>query len=160
MGTVTKTTEMAMIQVANIKKGESYDLYIGRANRHLNLPESKWRNPFPLKKEALRLECLSACLAYALHRPDLILDLPDLDGKTLGCYCKPKLCHGQIWIGLRALQKKDQLEIPPPPWGMGKVVRVKVPLDGNPDYALIKTLVESSSWPEHLISHLSGETTS
>jgi len=95
-----------MIKLANIKKKEPYDIYIGRANRWLNLEGSKWANPFPLKRESDRDLIYDKAEEYFRSRPDLIEALPELEGKTLGCYCfssttnTGKKCHGQILIKL------------------------------------------------------------
>lgn len=92
--------------LANIKRGESYDIYIGRANGWLNLPESKWKNPFPLKKESERMKILNQHWEYMKTRPDLIEALGELEGKVLGCYCfssiknEGKVCHGHNLIKL------------------------------------------------------------
>lgn len=73
-----------MIRVVHCKK-EPYDIYIGRP--------SKWGNPFSV---GTREERISKYEAYIMSRPDLIQALPELVGKTLGCWCKPKACHGDI----------------------------------------------------------------
>lgn len=33
---------------------------------------------------------------YLASRPELIARLPELLGKTLGCFCAPKACHGHV----------------------------------------------------------------
>ena len=88
-----------MIKLANIKK-EPYDIYIGRENKWLGLESSKWANPFPMKNESMREEVLTKAEEYFRSKPDLIAALPELEGKTLGCYCAPKKCHGEILIKL------------------------------------------------------------
>lgn len=91
--------------LANIKKGEPYDIYIGRENKWLNLPESKWKNPFPMKKESERDEViLKHWNDVHENHPELIEALGELNGKVLGCYCfssatgKGKRCHGHNLI--------------------------------------------------------------
>jgi len=69
-------------------KREKYDVYIGRP--------SKWGNPFSIGKDGTREEVISKYEMYIMSRPDLIQDLPELKDKTLGCWCKPKACHGDI----------------------------------------------------------------
>jgi CO dehydrogenase nickel-insertion accessory protein CooC1 len=95
-----------MIRVANLKKGESYDLYIGRANAWLNLPQSKWANPFHLKREADRETVLAQYKAYVLGNAELLAALAagELDHVTCGCYCAPKRCHGDILREIRQAQ--------------------------------------------------------
>lgn len=75
------------IKVVHCKK-EAYDIYIGRP--------SKWGNLFTIGKDGTREEVISKYEAYIMNRPDLIQALPELIGKTLGCWCKPKACHGDI----------------------------------------------------------------
>ena len=70
-------------------KREPYDVYIGRP--------SKWGNPFKLATGASDLErrrCLDKYLAWLKQQPELMAAIPELRGKTLGCWCAPKLCHG------------------------------------------------------------------
>ncbi len=99
-------TNKGNIKIANIKKKEPFDLYIGRENKWLNLPESKWKNPFPLKRESERAQILEMHWEYMISREDLINDLIELKGKTLGCYCYSdttkigKTCHGHNLIRL------------------------------------------------------------
>lgn len=88
------------IRVVNIKRKEPYDLYIGRANYHLNLEQSKWANPFHLKREADRPQVLADYEEHVEDSPELIASLHELEGLTLGCYCSPKLCHGNVLIKL------------------------------------------------------------
>jgi hypothetical protein len=78
-------------QVVHCKK-ESYDVYIGRG--------SKWGNPFILGKDGDRQEVIKKYLCYILNKPELMKDLPELDGKVLGCYCSPKSCHGDVLVVL------------------------------------------------------------
>jgi len=76
-----------MVKVVHCKK-EPFDVYIGRG--------SKWGNPFKIGRDRNREEVISKFEAYMMNRPDLIQALPELVGKTLGCWCKPKACHGDI----------------------------------------------------------------
>ena len=89
-----------MIKIANIKKKEFYDLYIGRENKWLGLEGSKWGNPFVMKNESKREEVLAKYKEHILNSPELLNSLSELKGKTLGCYCAPKKCHGNVLIEL------------------------------------------------------------
>lgn len=86
------------ITIVNIKDKPTpkYDVYIGRANKYLNLPASKWGNPFVLKSEQGRQAVLEAYRKHILASPALLAALPELKGKILGCYCSPKKCHGEV----------------------------------------------------------------
>ena len=69
-------------------KRESYDVYIGRP--------SKWGNPFSIGKDGNRKEVIQKYEQRTKTQPHLVSALPELKGKTLGCWCKPKACHGDV----------------------------------------------------------------
>lgn len=82
------------MKVVHCKK-ETYDVYIGRP--------SKWGNPFNLTDPNNRLERFEVIRKYRewiLTQPKLLADLGELEGKTLGCWCAPKPCHGDVLIEL------------------------------------------------------------
>lgn len=85
------------MRVVNLKT-EPYDLYIGRENITYNLEERKWKNPFSLEFYN-REEAVSLYETY-VRQSELYNQLDELEGKTLGCWCAPKLCHGDILIKL------------------------------------------------------------
>ena len=33
---------------------------------------------------------------WIMQQTDLLADLHELKGKTLGCWCKPRWCHGDV----------------------------------------------------------------
>ena len=78
-------------------KQASYDVYIDRP--------SKWGNPFTYiadrktKAQFVVADRDAAIAAYAewiqtqLH---LLAALRELKGQTIGCWCKPQVCHGDI----------------------------------------------------------------
>lgn len=86
-------------KVVHCKK-EPYDVYIGRP--------SKWGNPFTHLTTNTRAqiqvdsreEAVSRYEEYIRNKPELMADLHELKGKTLGCWCKPKSCHGDILVKL------------------------------------------------------------
>jgi hypothetical protein len=69
-------------------KRESFDVYIGRP--------SKRGNPFRLGRESDRAEVLARYEQWISAQPELLSQVHELRGKTLGCRCAPKLCHGDI----------------------------------------------------------------
>lgn len=95
------------MKVVHCKK-ERYDVYIGRP--------SKWGNPYSHKegtqarfKVATREEAINKYREYILNKPELLEDLCELKGKTLGCWCAPKLCHGDILVELvEEMHKMDK----------------------------------------------------
>lgn len=94
------------MKIVNLRH-DPYDLYIGRENKTYGLQESKWHNPFrtvdyPLE-DVLRL--------YEQHVRDsgLYDDLDELEGLTLGCWCKPQRCHGDVLIALYNERQMNQM---------------------------------------------------
>ena len=78
---------MTKTRVVHCKK-EPYDVYIGRP--------SKWGNPFSVSPSRSREAVILAYKSYIMSKPELLGSLHELKGKTLGCWCKPKPCHGDI----------------------------------------------------------------
>lgn len=81
-------------KVVHCKK-EKYDVYIGRP--------SIWGNPFSHKtdsiaefKVASREEAVKKFEEWILTKPELLSKLFQLKGKNLGCWCSPKICHGDV----------------------------------------------------------------
>jgi len=81
-------------------KREPFDIYIGRP--------SKWGNPFKIGKDGNREEVIELYRNYIIATPHLLLSLPELRGKILGCWCAPKACHGDVLIEL--LEEFDRRE--------------------------------------------------
>lgn len=79
------------MKVVHCKK-EKCDIYIGRPN--------KWGNPFSIGKDGTREEVIIKYEEWIRNNPELLKDLHELKGKTLGCWCSPKACHGDILIKL------------------------------------------------------------
>ena len=91
---------MSKTRVVN-KYKEVYDVYIGRG--------SKWGNPFThisdkkTKAEFIvdtREQAIESYRDCVVKQPQLLKDLHELRGKTLGCFCKPKRCHGDVLVEL------------------------------------------------------------
>ena len=80
-----------MTRVVNLNK-ESYDIYIGRP--------SKWGNPFQIGTHGTRKEVIEKYRDYILNNKELMDSLHELEGKVLGCYCKPRSCHGDVLVEL------------------------------------------------------------
>ena len=79
-------------------------MYIGRSNSKMS---SEWGNPFShleksaaLYKVASREEAVSKYREWVVKQPHLMEKLESLRGKRLGCWCKPKACHGDVLVDL------------------------------------------------------------
>ena len=86
-----------MTKVVN-KYKESYDTYIGRG--------SKWGNPFVIGTDGNREQVISKYKQWITQGNGkyLLSDLHELQGKTLGCFCKPQACHGDVLVELLGRQ--------------------------------------------------------
>ena len=74
------------------KYKEKFDIYIGRG--------SKWGNPFKIGQDGTREEVIEKYREWIMSQPELLNSLHELKGKRLGCFCKPKKCHGDVLIDL------------------------------------------------------------
>ncbi len=70
------------------KRKEKFDVNIGRP--------SKWGNPFVIGKDGNREQVIQKYADWIIEQPELMKCLSELQGKILGCYCKPQDCHGDI----------------------------------------------------------------
>ena len=78
-------------RVVNYRK-EPYDISIMRP--------SKWGNPYQVGVDGDRDEVLRKYRVYIVHNKELMDSLIELEGKTLGCCCKPLKCHGDVLVEL------------------------------------------------------------
>lgn len=76
-----------MTRVVHCKK-EEYDIYIGRP--------SMWSNHFIIGKDGTREEVVAKYKEWLLKQPALLKRVHELKGKTLGCWCAPEACHGDV----------------------------------------------------------------
>ncbi len=83
-----------MCKVVHFKK-EKFDIYIGRP--------SKFGNPYSHENDTIaefhvenREEAIRMFEEYLVNNEELMLSLHELKYKTLGCWCKPQACHGDI----------------------------------------------------------------
>lgn len=71
---------------------------------------TKWGNPFIINSNNTRKMVIAQYEQYIRQeRQDLIDALPELVGKTLGCWCKPLPCHGDVLIKL--MQEKGLIDV-------------------------------------------------
>ena len=78
--------------VVNVRRAQGGYVYIGRG--------SKWGNPFVLGKDGTRGMVIAKYRAWILQQEGLLSELHELAGKSLGCYCKPLACHGDVLVEL------------------------------------------------------------
>ncbi|HET6285768.1 MAG TPA: DUF4326 domain-containing protein [Amycolatopsis sp.] len=86
---------MAHPLVVHCKRAR-FDVYIGRGRG------SKWSNPFRIGVDGTREEVIDLYEAWLPEQPHLMASLGELTERTLGCWCAPLACHGEILTRLAA----------------------------------------------------------
>lgn len=135
-----------MCTVVNKYKSE-VDVYIGRGSR--------WGNPFTTKTntkaEFIVATTEDSVALYKEYLIDLIRkgiitidDLLALDGKRLGCFCKPKICHGDIinewWINTATLNVVDYKTI-------GTSGKIYVVMFSDGSIVNLTKVTSNNDWP-------------
>lgn len=91
-------------------KRDPYDVYIGRGNDPATGEQGQWGNPIRLRIGASRegvLKRYRRWLWEEIKAGKVSLDdLAALDGKALGCWCAPNLCHGEVLAAAAAWAAK------------------------------------------------------
>lgn len=78
------------------KSHAAYDVYIGRPG--------KWGNPFEIGRDGDRAAVIAKYRTWILQQCQLLQDVGrELVGKTLGCFCSPQDCHGDVLAELAGL---------------------------------------------------------
>lgn len=123
--------ELPQVVRLQIEKGvivRNCDVYIGRqcfrggwqppAARRSRLRKSAWSNPFSCSKhsreEAIKLYrnyILGTFLSDPASWTRLLADLAT--AKSLGCWCKPQACHGDVLVGFLRRYFAKQKELIP-----------------------------------------------
>jgi hypothetical protein len=92
-------------------KRDNCDVYIGRP--------SIWGNPFKIGVDGDRDEVIEKYRLWLLGkieapieilRPSLEEIKKELKGKVLGCWCKPRSCHGDILAEFADSESKGELK--------------------------------------------------
>ena len=80
---------------------ENYDVYIGRpsvwGNPYTHIKDRDTRAEFLVRN---REEAVNKYREWIKNQPHLLEKLETLKGKVLGCWCKPKACHGDVLVEL------------------------------------------------------------
>lgn len=100
-----QSERVARTRVVNIRNSK-FDVYIGRP--------SDWGNPFEIGPDGTREEVIEKYREYIKQRPDLQLRFNELLGKRLGCYCRPRPCHGDVLVEMVERTFRDVYQRPQP----------------------------------------------
>lgn len=112
-------------KVVNIHKKERCDVFIGRRKD----TDFHFGNPYALGKSAVTLLCrpdrYSCLMAFydwisgvadqhiePERRQWILENLETLRGKSLGCFCHPSVCHGDIYRVLLGEATLDEVLLP------------------------------------------------
>lgn len=73
-------------------------VYVGRRVVYVNGTfDSPFRNPFAVTKTRSRSQAIAEFEKYLESDPALVARVKEeLSGKTLGCWCAPEACHGDV----------------------------------------------------------------
>jgi hypothetical protein len=96
-----------MTRVVN-KRKERYDFYIGRGSPFGN-PFSHLSGTKATYQVGSREEAIEAYRRWIVGEPEVMRLLPKIRGLTLGCFCKPKSCHGDVLVELLNTYSDEQL---------------------------------------------------
>lgn len=87
-----------VIRVVNLLK-EDYDIYIGRAGKGQS---GYFGNPYRVDQDGTREEVIALFKEHfewrIAHDSTYHQRVHSLQGKVLGCFCKPDSCHGDIYV--------------------------------------------------------------
>jgi len=79
---------------------DDYDVYIGRGKCPKTGKIGKWGNPFIIGKDGTREEVIAKYRNWILNNEKLLKNINELRNKTLGCWCRPKVCHGDVLLDI------------------------------------------------------------
>ena len=87
-----------LYEVADIQqwKANKANVYIGR--RTVDFEESKWGNPYHVTRKCSNEKAVAKYERYIRRNSVLLKDITELAGKTLGCWCCPLACHGNVLL--------------------------------------------------------------
>ncbi len=85
-------------RVVNIKV-DKFDMYIGRGSKAM---DGYFGNPFKLNDESERAEVVARYKRWFWDRVNSDITFRErvmaLKGKRLGCFCSPRMCHGDVIV--------------------------------------------------------------
>ena len=78
--------------------------------------QSKWHNPFKIDKNSIikdqRKLVIEKYREYLLNNEKLLNEIGELEGKVLGCWCKPLGCHGDVLVEVLEYSRRSNSNRP------------------------------------------------
>jgi hypothetical protein len=91
----TRVIKVAVRNRAELEADPDF-VYVGRQARG-GWRKSIWHNPYKAPRDGTTAEILARFEhEHLASHPELRAAIPALRGKTLGCWCSPKPCHGDV----------------------------------------------------------------
>ena len=88
----------------NVYVGRGRVVFLTKEGPSFPPKDSPFCNPFKVGKDGTREEVIAKFRVYMESRlqqdPELVQQLLALEGKHLGCWCKPEACHGDVLLEL------------------------------------------------------------
>lgn len=116
MQMTTLDTHIVNIRVQNIRPkysnlkewmDDNDNVYIGRKGvvfidgQRFPKDSSVWANPYKISENETREDVIKKYEKYIrekIVKENLLNELKKLNGKNLGCWCKPLACHGDVLL--------------------------------------------------------------
>lgn len=64
--------------------------------------------PFIIGVDGTRNECINKYRVWIKTKPELLEEIYKLEGKVLGCWCKPAKCHGDVIIEIIEAHRNEE----------------------------------------------------
>lgn len=85
---------MSQTEVIHVRQMKPGDIYIGRSC--CGYKDSGWGNPFKVGRDGTVEEVVEIYRKWVRQQPQLLARLGELKGQRLACWCKPRICHGDV----------------------------------------------------------------
>lgn len=79
-------------------RADPNNVYIGRAHGTTFMEDSVWANKWRITDTCTREEAIRNYESHINSDPVLCSQVGELWGKTLGCWCVPQSCHGEVLL--------------------------------------------------------------
>jgi hypothetical protein len=81
---------------------DPYEVYIGRGRCPRSGRPGRWGNPFRIGPDGSREKVIARYADWLQGEVEAerisLVELAGLDGRTLGCWCAPEPCHGEVLV--------------------------------------------------------------
>jgi hypothetical protein len=103
--------EEQFAKVVNVAGGQDCEVYVGRPGRGRR--DTGWGNPVRMGGNSIKSR-IGAVVGFADHlraSTELSGRTGELSGRTLGCWCAPRPCHGHVLAGVANIAPWERAEL-------------------------------------------------